>query len=250
MITSLHTLSEWQSRMAARLRQHQHQHCRINGLTCHDQHSNVSSKQNWRMHRCLVETKVPPVPVLQTNLTICTPWVAWRALTCGRLATILWPLSLETSSKHHALSVASPQGSEESVRIVLAAESGWVVARIGLPGAKVRRAMRDGAEGWIVEQPLRKLLQWSQWFGSRRHGIDAETEAARCKDKWDIADSTALLVRGDYSATLLCSIDEARKCGELEARTTCVQSYAGQGRRSKLAKESPRNDSRTRFLNC
>ena len=34
-----------------------------------------------------------------------------------------------------------------------------------------------GAEGWIVEQPLRKPLQWSKWFGSRRHGIDAETEA-------------------------------------------------------------------------
>ena len=51
-------------------------------------------------------------------------------------------------------------GSEKSVRIVQAATSGWVVARIGLPGAKVRRATRDGAEGWIVEQ------------------------AARCKDKW------------------------------------------------------------------
>ena len=112
-------------------------------------------------------------------------------------------------------------GSEESVRVVQAAKSGWVVARIGLPGAKLRRATRDGAEGWIVEQSLRKPLQWSKWFGSRRHGIDAETEAARCKDTWDIADSKALLVRGDYSTNdsseLLYSLEKARKCGELEA---------------------------------
>ena len=112
-------------------------------------------------------------------------------------------------------------GSEESVRVVQAAKSGWVVSRIGLPGAKVRRVTRDGAEGWIVEQSLRKPLQWSKWFGSRRNGIDAVTEAARCKDKWDFADSKALLVRGDYptcdSSELLCSLDKARKCGELEA---------------------------------
>ena len=38
-------------------------------------------------------------------------------------------------------------GSEESVQIVQARTSGWVVARLGLPGAKVRRATRDGAEG-------------------------------------------------------------------------------------------------------
>ena len=47
-------------------------------------------------------------------------------------------------------------GSEESVQIAQATKSGWVVARLGLPGAKVRRATRDGAEGWIVEQPWRK----------------------------------------------------------------------------------------------
>ena len=48
--------------------------------------------------------------------------------------------------------------SEESVQIVQATTPGWVVARLGLPGAKVRRATRDGAEGWIVELPLRKPL--------------------------------------------------------------------------------------------
>ena len=64
-------------------------------------------------------------------------------------------------------------GSEESFQIVQATTSGWVVVRLGLPGAKVRRATHDGAEGWIVEQPLRKPLQWSKWFGSRRRGIDA-----------------------------------------------------------------------------
>ena len=112
-------------------------------------------------------------------------------------------------------------GSEESVQIAQAAKSGWVVARLGLPGAKVRRATRDGAEGWIVEQPLRKPLQWSEWFGSRRHGIDAETEAARCKGTWDLEDSKALLVRGDFSTSgsseLMHSLDKTRKCGELEA---------------------------------
>ena len=112
-------------------------------------------------------------------------------------------------------------GSEESVRIVQAAKSGWVVARLGLPGAKVRRATSDGAEGWIVEQPLRKPLQWSKWFGSRRHGVDAETEAAQCKATWDLEDSKAFLVRGDSSTSdsseLLYSLDKARKCGELEA---------------------------------
>ena len=111
-------------------------------------------------------------------------------------------------------------GSEESVRTVQAAKSGWVVGRIGLPGAKARRATRDGAEGWIAEQPLRKPLQWSKWFGSWRHGIDAATEAAQCKDNRDLADSKALLVPGDSttdSSELLYSNDKARKCGELEA---------------------------------
>ena len=50
-------------------------------------------------------------------------------------------------------------GSEESVHIVQATTPGWIVTRLGHPGAKVRRATRDGAEGWIVEQPLRKPLQ-------------------------------------------------------------------------------------------
>ena len=117
--------------------------------------------------------------------------------------------------------VGGATGSEESVRVVKAVESGWVVARIGLPGAKLRRATRDGAEGWIVEQPLRKPLQWSKWFGTRRHGAEAETEAVRCKDKWEKEDSEALLVRGDNSTNdsgeLLYCLDKARKCGELEA---------------------------------
>ena len=95
------------------------------------------------------------------------------------------------------------------------------MARSGLPGAKLRRTTRDGVEGWIVAQPLRKPLQWSKWFGTRRHGAEAETEAVRCKDNWDIEDSQALLVRGDYSTDdpgeLLYSHDKARKCGELEA---------------------------------
>ena len=73
----------------------------------------------------------------------------------------------------------STTGSEESVQIVQATTSGWIVTRLGFPGAKVCGATRDGAEGWIVEQPLRKPLQWSKWFGSRRHGIDAATEAAQ-----------------------------------------------------------------------
>ena len=45
-------------------------------------------------------------------------------------------------------------GSEESVQIVEATTSGWIVARLGLPGAKVRRATRDGAEGWAVPAAL------------------------------------------------------------------------------------------------
>ena len=61
-------------------------------------------------------------------------------------------------------------GSGESVQIVQATTSGWIVARLGFPGAKVRRATRDGAEGWIVEQPLRKPLQWSKWSGWARYG--------------------------------------------------------------------------------
>ena len=89
------------------------------------------------------------------------------------------------------------------------------------PGAKVRHATRDDAEGWIVEQPLRKPLQWSKWFGSRRYGMDAATEAAQCKTNWDLEDSKAFLVRGDSSIAdsceLLYSLDKARKCGELEA---------------------------------
>ena len=139
--------------------------------------------------------------------------------------------ALQTPCKHTVAPgdiVRTPQlvrgvatGSEESVRVVKAVESGWIVARIGLPGAKLRRATRDGAEGWIVEQPLRNPLQWSKWFGIRRHGAEAETETVRCKDKWDMEDSEALLVRGDYSTDdsgeLLYSLDKARKCGELEA---------------------------------
>ena len=65
------------------------------------------------------------------------------------------------------------------------------------------------------------LCNGQNGLGSRRHGCDAETEAARCKDTWDIVDSKALLVRGDSSTAgsseLLYSLDEARKCGELEA---------------------------------
>ena len=72
------------------------------------------------------------------------------------------PLSLETLFKAPRLVRGVATCSEESVRIVQAAKSGWVVARLGLPGAKVRRSTRDGAEGWIVEQPLRKPLQWSK----------------------------------------------------------------------------------------
>ena len=106
------------------------------------------------------------------------------------------------------------------------------MARIGLPGAKLRRATRDGAEGWIVEQPLRKPLQWSKWFGTRRHGAEAETEAVQCKDNWDVEDSEALLVREDYSTDasgeLLYSLDKARKCGALEeAGLLCGDSSEG-----------------------
>ena len=111
--------------------------------------------------------------------------------------------------------------SEESVQIVQATTSVWIVTRLEFSGAKARRATRDGAEGWIVEQPLRKPLQWSKWFGSRRHGIDAAKEAAQCKTNWDLEDSKAFLVRGDSSVAdsseLLYSLDKARKCGELEA---------------------------------
>ena len=104
------------------------------------------------------------------------------------------------------------------------------VARIGLPSAKVRRATRDVAEGWIVEKPLRKPLQWSKWFRSRRHGLDAATEAAQCKDNWDLANSKALLVPGPTtdSSELLYSLDKARKCGELEASgLLCGDSVGG-----------------------
>ena len=110
-------------------------------------------------------------------------------------------------------------GSEESVQIVQATTTGWIVPRLGL--------LSDGAEGWIVEQPLRKPLQWSKWFGSRRHGMDAAKEAAQCKTNWDLEDSKAFLVRGDSSiadsSELLYSLDKARKCGELEAAVTLLR---------------------------
>ena len=68
---------------------------------------------------------------------------------------------------------------------------------------------------------MRKRLPWSKWFGSRRHGIDAATEAAQCKTKWDLEDSKAFHVREDSSiadsSELLYSLDKARKCAELEA---------------------------------
>ena len=51
--------------------------------------------------------------------------------------------------------------------------------------------------------------------------MDAATEAAQCKTNWDLGDSKAFLVRGDSSiadsSELLYSLDQARKCGELEA---------------------------------
>ena len=73
----------------------------------------------------------------------------------------------------------------------------------------------------LLNNHCENLLQWSTWFGSRRHGIDAATEAAQCKTNWDLEDSKAFLVRGDSSiadsSELLYSLDKARKCGELEA---------------------------------
>ena len=128
-------------------------------------------------------------------------------------------LYLETLSKHHVLSVVSPLVRKSLFK--LSRRQHLVVGRLGLPGAKVRRATRDGAEGWIVEQPLRKPLQLSKWFGSRRHGMDAATESAQHKTNWDLEDSKAFLVRRDSSiadsSELLYSLDKARKCGELEA---------------------------------
>ena len=139
-------------------------------------------------------------------------------------------------------------GSEESVQIVQATTSGWVVARLGLPGAKVRRATRDSAEGWTLEQPLRKPLQWSKWFGSRRHGIDAATEAAQCKATCDLEDSKAFLVRGDASiadsSELLYSLDKARKCRVLEA----VGLLCGDCSESRA--ECVRRQSATNFNGC
>ena len=62
-------------------------------------------------------------------------------------------------------------GSEESVQIVQATTSGWIVARLGLPGAKVRRATREGAERWIVEQPLRTFAMVQVvWLLTTRYG--------------------------------------------------------------------------------
>ena len=158
------------------------------------------------------------IPLNLTTRSLLTARTAW---TFRNLVIPLVVLHLETLFKHNVFIRGGTTGSEESVQIVQATTSGWIVTRLGFPGAKVRRATRDGAEGWIVEQPLRKPLQWSKWFGSRRHGIDAATEAAQCKTNWDLEDSKAFLVRAassiSDSSELLYSLDKARKCGELEA---------------------------------
>ena len=173
------------------------------------------------VHSCLFNMMLLRTLEIPLNLTTRSLLTARTAWTFRNHVIPLVVLPLETLFKHHVLSVVATTGSEESVRIVQATTSGWIVTRLGFPGAKVRRTTRDGAEGWIVEQPLRKPLQWSKWFGSRRHGVDAATEAAQCKTNWDLEDSKAFLVRGDSSVAdsseLLYSLDKTRKCGELEA---------------------------------
>ena len=178
---------------------------------CHHQHSNVSSKQK------LEDSLMSGRDESAAYASVTNESDDMYAICCLESPDLQTPCDNNVAIvpgdiiKAPRLVRGVATGSEESVRIVQAAKSGWVVARIGLPGAKVRRATRDGVEGWIVEQPLRKPLQWSKWFGSRRHGIDAETGATRCKERWEKADSKALLVRGDSSTTdsseLMYSLD-------------------------------------------
>ena len=165
--------------------------------------------------------KVLRTLVLQPNLTICLPLTVQRALTQKRLVAPPKPLSLETLSKHHALSVVLPLVrknpsvlSRQQNLVGLLHDLVFQVPRYEAPHVVVLKA-------GLSSNHCANLCNGPWWFGSRRHGIDAETEAAQCKATWDIEDSKALLVRGDSStfdsSELLYSLDKARKCGELEA---------------------------------
>ena len=102
------------------------------------------------------------------NLTIRLPLTARTAWTSRNLVILPELLPLETLSKHLALFVVSPLVRKSLFKLSRATTSGWVVARLGLPGAKVRR---DGAEGWIVEQPLRETFAMVQvvWLSTARY---------------------------------------------------------------------------------
>ena len=104
-------------------------------------------------------------------------------------------------------------GSEESVQFVQATTSGWVVARLGLPGAKVRRATRG-----LLSSHCENFCNCPS--GSALDGT-VLTQQRRLRSAKQLGISRipkAFLVRGDSSSIadsseLLYSLDKARKCG-------------------------------------
>ena len=166
------------------------------------------------------------IPLNLRTRSLLTERTAW---TFRNLVIPLAVLHLETLFKHHVLSVVAPLVRKSLFQTVQATTSGWIVTRHGFPGAKVRRATRDVAEGWIVDQPLRKPSQRSKWFGSRRHGTDAATEAAQCKTNWDLEDSKAFFVRGDSSIAdsselLVCCVVTLLRVVQKERRQSAAKS--------------------------
>ena len=109
---------------------------------------------------------------------------------------------------------------EETLRLVECIGSNWAAVRLGLASARMRRTTRSGADGWLIEQPLRKPGQWTKWIGVNKYGEQAEEEAARVKAKWDVEDFAAFVVANggvcDRSDGPLYSLEKARKCDPLE----------------------------------
>ena len=105
----------------------------------------------------------------------------------------------------------STTGSEESVQIVQATTSGSIVTRLGFPGAKVRRATRDGAEGWIL------LNNHYENLYNGPNGLVLDGTVLMQQRRLRNAKQTGISKIPKPSSELLYSLDKARKCGELEA---------------------------------
>ncbi len=113
-------------------------------------------------------------------------------------------------------------GAEETLQLVAPRDAGWLVSRMEFSFASIRSERRGDNEGWIVRQPLRQTgYKKAKWFGRKRHGEFAESEARKCKDEWDVRDSVASLMGDSYneretSDSLRYSLNTARECEESE----------------------------------